>query len=336
MGGAATSPASLLSYFGPSGIPLVASVVGVALSAAVVGHCGGVDAKGPGEAPSPRLQDPAAVQFIAFGDAGKGNRGQRDVAAAMLDVCRARGCDFALMLGDNLYQRGFEEPRDPRMKERFDEVYLPLDIPVYGVLGNHDYATGRDTLRAQWQVDWAADHNQLEMPAHFYRFEAGPATFFALDTNRVFQWGEAEQSAWLAQALPESTAQWTVVFGHHPYRSNGRHGNAGRYEGWKLPLVGGSALKTLCDTRLCGQADLYLAGHDHTLQSLQWCGMELVVSGAGATRTPLVDRGNETRFEASQLGFAWIRLDRNMTLAFHADEGKLLFERVLTRSEGVR
>ena len=325
----------LLAAVGWMPLTSIGALTAVVL-AAVVGHCDGVDRTDPGEAPSPRLRNPSAVEFVAFGDAGKGNRGQRQVAEAMHKVCRERGCDFALMLGDNLYNRGFEQPRDPRMKARFDDLYLSLDIPVYGVLGNHDYATGRDTMRAQWQLDWARTHNQLEMPAHFYRFEAGPVTFFGLDTNRVFQWGEEEQSAWLADALPKAQSPWKVVFGHHPYRSNGRHGNAGQYEGWRLPLVGGAALKQLFDDRLCGQADLYLSGHDHTLQSLQWCGVELVVSGAGATHTPLVDRGNETRFEASQLGFAWLRLDANMTLAFYDDQGKLLFERVVAPSEEVR
>ena len=311
------------------------TAIGIVFAAAMVGHCDGVERIRPGEAPSPRLENPSVVQFVAFGDAGKGNRGQRDVAAAMGKVCGERGCDFGLMLGDNLYQRGFERPDDPRMRERFDAFYLPLDFPIYGVLGNHDYATGRDTLRAQWQVDWALEHNQLEMPAHFYRFEAGHASFFGLDTNRVFHWGEEEQSAWLARALPASSSTWKIVFGHHPYRSNGRHGNAGSYEGWRAPLVGGAPLKRLFDTRLCGHADLYLSGHDHTLQWLEWCGVDLVVSGAGATHTPLVDRGNPSKFQTSQLGFAWIRLDKNMTLAFYDDRGKLLFERVVAPSEEV-
>jgi len=306
-------------------------LIAAVLSASVASHCGESAVTGPGKAPSPRLATPGVAQFIAFGDAGKGNRGQREVAEAMVDVCRKKGCDFGVMLGDNLYNRGFERPNDPRMKARFDDLYGPLDIPIYGALGNHDYATGRDTLRAQWQIDWAADHNQMEMPAHFYTFEAGPAEFFALDTNRVFQWGEEEQSDWLATALPASKARFKIVYGHHPFRSNGRHGNAGGYEGWRAPWVGGFSLKTLFEDRLCDGADLYLAGHDHNLQYLQWCGVELVVSGAAATHTEIIDRGNEGLFEASQLGFAWIRLDQNMTLAFYDDRGKLLFERVVTR-----
>ncbi len=311
---------------------VTAALASVVVGAAVLPNCQGAPpAVVPAEAPSPRLRIPGVVEFIAFGDQGKGNDGQKRVAEAMFEVCRDRGCDFGVVLGDNLYRYGFEEPDDPRMKERFDLPYGPLDMPFYAVLGNHDYAHGRNHERALWQLDWAARSNLMEMPSQYYRFEADRAAFFALDTTRVFWYGETEQSGWLDRELAASKHKWKIVFGHHPYRSNGNHGNAGQYEGWRAPWVGGRSLRTLFEDRICDGVDLYLSGHDHNLQYLQHCGVELVVTGAAATTTPIVDRGNESFFEASQLGFVWIRLDENMTLAFFDDRGKLLFERVVTR-----
>ncbi|MFD7561512.1 calcineurin, partial [Streptomyces sp. NPDC059835] len=61
-----------------------------------------------------------------------------------------------------------------------------------------------------------------------------------------------------------------VVLGHHPHLNNGKHGNAGRYDGF---LVGhytrGIHLKELYEEVVCGRADLILSGHDHTLQVLE-------------------------------------------------------------------
>src|SRR5687768_14460425 len=46
------------------------------------------------------------VRFVGFGDAGEGNEAQQRVANAAEVVCQDRGCDFAMMLGDNFYDEG--------------------------------------------------------------------------------------------------------------------------------------------------------------------------------------------------------------------------------------
>jgi hypothetical protein len=59
-----------------------------------------------------------------------------------------------------------------------------------------------------------------------------------------------------------------------PYFSNGRHGDAGNYDGLVgMPIANGSAVKTALDADVCGKADLYLCGHDHNRQWLtERCG----------------------------------------------------------------
>lgn len=267
------------------------------------------------------------VRFVAIGDTGKGNAGQRAVARAVRAVCEARGCDFVVLLGDNYYPRGMQSPDDPRIDALVTDVYADLGVPVYAVLGNHDWGHGRDADAAGWQVDWARAHPFVRMPAPYYGFTAGPAAFFALDTTSIFYGDGAEQVAWLDEALREADARYKVVFGHHTYRSNGEHGNAGAYEGlgW-VPIVRGAPLKRMFQEHVCGRADLYVSGHDHLLQWISHCGTELVVSGAGATARELVDRGNEPRFAAARLGLAWIELGDALTVAFHDETGALLFE----------
>ena len=79
----------------------------------------------------------------------------------------------------------------------------------------------------------------------------------------------------------------------------------------------------LVEGQLCGQVDLYRAGHDH---SRQWlapaCGVQLAVSGAGAKTTGFVDRGHPSRFAASTPGFVWVELDGpRLTARFYDREG---------------
>jgi tartrate-resistant acid phosphatase type 5 len=269
----------------------------------------GTDEVPVGTAPSPALARSDRLSFVAIGDVGKGNDVQRQVAAGVARACAERGCDLVAVLGDNLYPRGMQTDEDPRMDERIAEMYAGVGAPLYLVLGNHDYGHGRDREAAARQVAWAAERPGIELPANAWVADAGPVRLVGLDTNAVFQFGEAFQARWLRERLAESSAPWKVVLGHHPYRSDGPHGNAGRYDGTRwIPWVSGSQLRALFDRELCGAADLYLAGHDHSRQVLAACGTDLVVSGAGASSTEVVDRGNDPRFARATPGAVWFEL----------------------------
>lgn len=275
------------------------------------------------------------TRFIAVGDTGKGNDTQRAVAAGIKEVCRRRGCDFALLLGDNLYPDGMVSDEDPRMDEVFTQVYGELGLEFHAVLGNHDYGRRHLKVHADRQIAWATGQPLFHLPAPYYRFEAGPAGFWALDTDAVFWTGLQPQAGWLDETLGPSDVRWKVVFGHHPWLSNGKHGNAGTYEGWSgVPYSSGSALRELFENHLTG-ADLYLAGHDHNLQLLTKGTTTLVVSGAGASTTPIVDRGNQPALAFDVPGFAWIELGEAMTVAFHGADGALLGEQVVPKSSSL-
>jgi hypothetical protein len=82
--------------------------------------------------------------------------------------------------------------------------------------------------------------------------------------------------------------------------------------------------------------DLYLSGHDHNRQWLEpSCGVELIVSGAGAKLTDLEGRGSATLYEDDdEPGFVWIELrDRHLTGEFYNSSGDLTFSRELDKPE---
>jgi tartrate-resistant acid phosphatase type 5 len=66
---------------------------------------------------------------------------------------------------------------------------------------------------------------------------------------------ERGMAEWLERSLAESPARWKIVIGHHPLWSSA---------GSKFQQA--RALRGLILPALCRHADLYLAGHEHTLE----------------------------------------------------------------------
>jgi hypothetical protein len=277
----------------------------------------------------------SAVRFVALGDAGEGNDAQYAVADAIKSVCDRDGCDFALYLGDNFYDSGVSDVDDAQFEEKFELPYAELDFPFYPVLGNHDYGgegIGWELWKGQTYVDYSAYSDKWTMPDLYYTHVHGDVTFFALDTTEVF-WGVgSDEQAWLQSETPAATT-WSIAYGHHPYLSNGTHGNAGNYEGlsW-LPIVNGASIQEFVEDAICGQVDVYISGHDH---SLQWpegtCGTEFLVSGAGSKTTELPGE-DPTYFQDQTEGFLWVEIVGNtFTGVYYDSAGNELFRRSFTK-----
>jgi predicted phosphodiesterase len=288
------------------------------------------------------------VRFIAVGDTGHGNAGQFAVGATMGQVCAAQGCDFVVLLGDNFYQSGVNSTMDPQWQTAFVQPYAPVNAPFYAVLGNHDYGgngAGTDESLPPFQVAYSQVNPKWRMPALHYRWSAGPAEFFAADTNRSFNplgiYSQTQLEADFAAWLPASTAPWKIAFGHHPYLSNGEHGNAGSYD----PLCVGSLctpsfaplnglhVKEFLDSYVCGKADFYICGHDHSMQyPVGTCaGTELIVSGSGSSPTTLPG-SNPMRYQSVKLGFTYVVItEHTFTASFYVTDGGVEYSRTVTK-----
>ncbi len=322
---------------------------------------------GPGDfdasvAPDANTSDTTPVRFIAMGDTGTGSESQYKVGAAIANLCATRGCDFVIMLGDNFYDAGVESIDDPLWQEYFELPYAPIPdtIPFYPVLGNHDYGGTLDPLpidasgignefdKGAIEVAYSDASDKWTMPSTFYTLRKGNVGFLMLDTNSIM-WDDTsngDQEAWYAQARAElDGARWVFGAGHHPYLSNGRHGNAGSYEsievaGIELPnpveLLNGDNIKAFFDTHVCGTVDVYFCGHDHNLQWVEepgaLCGAPMIVSGAGAKTTSFESTLNTTLYqEDSKPGFAYVVVAGDtMTLEFIDEDGEVDFVKSIT------
>lgn len=226
--------------------------------------------------------------------------GLEPVARAMHDFCAdANRCNFAFMLGDNIYPSGATLGSDgiadaQRYEGLFMRPYRELggadpDFRIYAVLGNHDWYTSR--AGAMSQVAFLAANPPFFMDGIRYRVQPpagrGEVEIFALDTYVMLAGTDLRKDRlkpdgtplehdtpdefddWVrpANELERGMAQWL--------ESSLRESNAR----WKIvighhPLwsSGGSKfeeaamLRRLILPALCRYADAYFAGHDHSLE----------------------------------------------------------------------
>jgi tartrate-resistant acid phosphatase type 5 len=285
------------------------------------------------------------VRFIAIGDTGEGNEDQYMVAEAIVNLCARKGCDFSVMLGDNFYDSGVDGVDDPQWQDKVELPYIDFTFPLYAVLGNHDYGGNGigvdfDMSKPDYQVDYSDVSDLWRMPDKYYSFKEQHAEFWGLDTNQVMTDpinGDSEpQQDWLINGLAASTATWKIAFGHHPYISNGDHGNAGAYEnleGIPLPFVTGESVKEFMEEAVCGKVDVYLCGHDHNIQWLEpKCGTEFIVSGAGSKSEDLPGE-NPAYFGMPETeGFIWVELkDNSFTGTFYDKTGAELYSKTIMK-----
>jgi hypothetical protein len=305
---------------------------------------------------------PGAVRFVAMGDTGEGNAAQREVAIAVRDLCASEGCDFVMLLGDNIYNSGVDSVDDSQWTTKFEEPYADIDLPFHPVLGNHDYGgtlfgleqggLGNEFDKGPIEVEYTKRSTRWTMPATFYTLQFENVGFVMLDTNSIL-WNDTsngDQLAWYAGAvdgLRADGAEWIIVAGHHPYRSNGTHGNAGSYESIEVggievpnpvPILNGGNVQRFFEDFVCGTADVVLAGHDHNRQWLDepdaLCGAELIVSGAGAKTKDLEGTGNATQYaDADTEGFFYFVIEGDRLYGRVVDrDGTMAFEREIART----
>ena len=299
---------------------------------------------GPTEVRTEPAIDPGSDQvqrFFAVGDAGLSLADDPSklapstvaVQRLVLRVCRSRGgCDFGVFLGDNVYESGVVGEPQSAFLETFSATYSEgWQIPLIYVLGNHDYSPYvASTQRARQELSTLQTlsdrhHGLIRGRAHFFDFQATPLHLFAWDTNylvRVCDQQLGAQPECVAEgdqalrSLAASKSRFKIWLGHHPFWSNGEHGDAGEFEECLGPLCfppwPGDGLRQLAKEHVIGHADLMLSGHDHNLQAFsapELNGTALVVSGAGAKKNPLGrdERRREAWFERGfTLGFALV------------------------------
>ncbi|HEY2040248.1 MAG TPA: metallophosphoesterase, partial [Edaphobacter sp.] len=215
----------------------------------------------------------------------------------------------------------------------FEDLYPKsvFDCPAYAVLGNHDYQRMPES-KVDAELAYAKrGGTRWTMPSRWYSFEF-PAkqplvTVIALDSNMPHPIGpqaagvnftltpaeQAEQLQWLKAELekPRSTP-YLIVMAHHPIYSNGPHGDH------KVLIADWEPLLRK------HKAHLYLAGHDHDMQHLEFEGhpTSFVLSGGGGADlyTLKIEEAQRGPYATKAYGFSHLQIAQDKLTLLHMDQ----------------
>ena len=206
------------------------------------------------------------VKFSIIGDMGSGTNQQLIVAKSLNYIINKNDCKFVCGLGDNIYNIGCSSPEDKQFETKFEIPYKKIsnNIKFFMSLGNHDYGLDLGIIKMNNSINQIL-YSQISekknkkwiLPNHYYTFKKGNIQFYVIDTNLYAMTLSQinKQLKYIKEKINESTSKWNIIYGHHPYRSVGGHGNADE----ELNKFLKSIFKT-------GKIDLYMCGHDHNKQ----------------------------------------------------------------------
>lgn len=287
---------------------------------------------------------PGALQFIAMGDWGRvGEDHQKQVAAQMGKTASELKTQFVIATGDNFYPSGVVSEFDPLFHYSFEDIYTAFSLQWdwYPVLGNHDYKTNPDA-----QVAYSKISRRWKMPARYYSKlinipgdTASKILILFIDTNPLIpefytnaEYGpnvktqdSAKQKKWIAKELSttDPRIKWKIVVGHHPMFTGGS-----RTDGYDTKAIRRS-LKPLFDKY---GVDVYLAGHEHSLQHLiADTKTQHFISGAASEKTA-VHLTPESKMVASEYGFMVFSVTGTQLIVQTIDaNGKIIYTTTINK-----
>ncbi len=286
---------------------------------------------------------PGALNFIAMGDWGRvGADHQKQVAAQMGKTAFESKAQFIVATGDNFYPSGVISEWDPLWRYSYEDIYTAFSLQWdwYAVLGNHDYKSNPDA-----QVAYSKISRRWKMPARYYsklislpNDTTGKILILFIDTNPLIpefyanaEYGpnvktqdSTKQKKWMMKELSNSSPniKWKIVVGHHPMFTGGE-----RTEKYDTRAIR-HTLKPLFDKY---GVDIYLAGHEHSLQHLVSGKTQHFISGAASEKTAarLIP---ESKMAASEYGFMLFSVTANqITVQTIDDAGKIIYHTVIEK-----
>lgn len=254
------------------------------------------------------------LQFVAFGDWGT----KTDSFYQLMKILhkRASYLDFCILLGDNFYPNGIGSLDDPRWKSNVID-FFPSYLRLYPILGNHDW---HQNPLSQIYFTYVSQNRVWKMPFFYYDeiFTIGTETihFLFLDTclmspnfteyylqvcnvskeQIAFFYAfvkeyKEKQMQWLQNTLQNSKSKYKIVCGHYPILSNGAHNVSPELYHTLIPIFEKYSV------------NLYLCGHDHNAQVIQYGNIYCVLSGASSHSIPIKPIVPQTLFYSSNCGF---------------------------------
>jgi len=267
----------------------------------------------PDEAVISVLKNYRQISFFVLGDSGTGRDAPRQIALQMEQRCGQRKPEGILLLGDVVYPDGVESVEDPQWQEKIFSVFhgeCLKDIPIYPVLGNHDY-----NGNTQSWVEKSKLHDRWNFPSRNYTVKfPGHLTIYAIDSVYPIK---LRKSGLEIPKTPDTP--WAIAIGHHPITSQSTHGAERQGRGIRPWLL---------KRQLCNKVNAYFSGHSHHLEYdfIPECNMDHYVSGGGGAGIYKTHADGSAPFVQSAHGFLELVVSKDeLDATFISIEGETLF-----------
>lgn len=268
--------------------------------------------------------------FCAVGDWGYMTLIRKNIVTVIQNMMSK---NFIIFMGDNFYPNGVQNIHDKQWSH-YEQDFG--NIPSYAVLGNHDYL--KDPFA---QIMYSSVSINWNMPFFFYDAIHDDCQIFFIDTmilaptvtkiltevmdqsfdqyTTLFQNLYQQQIVWLEQKLQNCTTKWKIVCGHYPVYSGGFHGDTTELLSSLLPILERHKI------------DVYICGHDHSMQHIIRNNINYYVAGSGSEITECRNIPG-TKYYNSIGGFLNITVDKNnLTSNFIDDHGNILYQHILIK-----
>jgi len=223
------------------------------------------------------------------------------VAWSMQQTCREKTCQFAVMLGDNVYPDGGTFGADARFDSRRynDMLHKPFHtlgsgvkgFTIYSMMGNHDWHISREATLSQ--MLYLQEHPAFTMPGYFYRVSPaasrGEVEIFVIDTEMLLagttvyldklaedgsgrEVSDDELEEFPPHVAPQTEAERNMVAWLEDALASSTAkwkivaGHHAVWSGGGGKFEKARALRKLILPALCKHADAYFSGDDHMLE----------------------------------------------------------------------
>jgi tartrate-resistant acid phosphatase type 5 len=211
-------------------------------------------------------------------------------AAALGRIQANLSASDVFMVGDNFYDHGVKSADSHRFQDTFENVYTADSLTsstFHVIAGNHDHKGNvsaqiayRSPINNRWHFPdynysvtlWDDEH---DMDVQVVMVDTVILCGDSDDADVVQPAGPSDHLLaqshfdWLEDQLKSSTAAWLIVMGHYPVYSVNEHGPTKCLVKSMRPLL----------QRY--RVNVYVCGHEHAEDYLEYQGVSYVVNGGG-------------------------------------------------------
>ncbi|MHA1770488.1 MAG: metallophosphoesterase [Candidatus Thorarchaeota archaeon] len=223
--------------------------------------------------------DGQPFKLIVLGDNRPGSDTAPEQPAVLSEIINqviAENPDIVVMTGDYIYSLSTSDSSNWNIWAKFTNISDRLGhyVPIYAVIGNHDYQDSQGTLRPQFFLDAFEQFNE---PNLYSSFDFAGVHFTILNSEEKGYEGQirGEQWNWLVNDLTAAGNRTKFVFAHRPLYPLKHIGSA-----MDVNQTNKAALQQLFEDK---NVTLFAAGHDHLFNRLTVNGVvHVITGGAGA------------------------------------------------------